>query len=74
MELEPWQDKKFYDRLGLDEVYEEILDYPIKKITLPARKGRNLAVVIETAAIDSRLKLLGVNSAKYFICPTKTKI
>lgn len=67
VELEPWQDKKFYDRLGLDEVYEEILDYPIKKITLPARKGRNLAVVIETAAVDSRLKLLGVNSAKYFM-------
>ena len=67
IELETWQEKKFYDRLGIDEVYENILGHPIKKVTLPARKGRNLAVVIETAAIDSRLKLLGVNSARYFM-------
>lgn len=67
VELEVWQEKKFYDRLGIDEVYENILGHPIKKVTLPARKGRNLAVVIETAAIDSRLKMLGVNSAKYFM-------
>lgn len=67
VELEAWQEKKFYDRLGIDEVYENILGHPIKKVTLPARKGRNLAVVIETAAIDSRLKMLGVNSAKYFM-------
>lgn len=67
LELEVWQEKKFYDRLGIDEVYENILGHPIKKVTLPARKGRNLAVVIETAAIDSRLKMLGVNSAKYFM-------
>lgn len=67
IDLEYWDEKRFYDRLGIDEVFEYILNHPIKKITLPGRKGRNLAVVIETAAIDSRLKMLGVNSAKYFM-------
>ncbi|MBC2855741.1 MAG: HPr(Ser) kinase/phosphatase [Cetobacterium sp.] len=64
--LEKWDEKKFYDRLGLDEVYEEILDYKIPKVTLPVRKGRNLAIIIETAAINHRLKKTGVNSAEYF--------
>ncbi|MCI6152816.1 HPr(Ser) kinase/phosphatase [Fusobacterium perfoetens] len=67
IDLEYWDEKRFYDRLGVDEVFEYILDHPIKKITLPGRKGRNLAVVIETATIDSRLRLMGVNSAKYFM-------
>lgn len=67
IELEIWQEKKFYDRLGIDEVKEEILGYKLPKITLPARKGRNLAVIIEAAAINYRLKAMGVNSAKYFL-------
>lgn len=74
IELEPWQDKKFYDRLGIDEVYEEILGAQIPKITLPARKGRNLAVIIETAAINYRLKLMGVNSAEYFLSESRKLI
>ena len=67
IELEVWQEKKFYDRLGIDEVREDILGYKLPKITLPARRGRNLAVIIETAAINYRLKAMGVNSAKYFM-------
>ena len=66
IDLEPWDEKKFYDRIGLDEAYEEILGVKIQKITLPVRKGRNLAVIIETAAINFRLKLMGINSAHYF--------
>lgn len=74
IELEVWQEKKFYDRLGIDEVREEILGYKLPKITLPARKGRNLAVIIETAAINFRLKAMGFNSAKYFIEESKKLI
>lgn len=74
IELEVWQKKKFYDRLGIDEVREEILGYKLPKITLPARKGRNLAVIIETAAINFRLKAMGFNSAKYFMEESKKLI
>lgn len=66
IELEKWNEKKFYDRLGLDEVYEEFLGFKIPKVTLPVRKGRNLAIIIETAAINYRLKKTGENSAEYF--------
>lgn len=66
IELEKWDEKKFYDRLGLDEVYEEFAGYKIPKVTIPVRKGRNLSIIIEAAAINYRLKKTGVNSAKYF--------
>ncbi len=65
--LEEWQEKKFYDRLGLDEVYEELLGGKIPKWTIPVRKGRNLAIIIETAALNYRLKMMGVNSAEFFM-------
>ncbi len=65
--LEEWNEKKFYDRLGLDEVYEEFLGSKIPKLTIPVRKGRNLAIIIETAALNYRLKMMGVNSAEYFM-------
>lgn len=65
--LEEWNEKKFYDRLGLDEVYEEFLGGKIPKLTIPVRKGRNLAIIIETAALNYRLKMMGVNSAEYFM-------
>ncbi|MGB0405289.1 MAG: serine kinase, partial [Fusobacterium sp.] len=74
VELETWKTKKFYDRLGADEVYEDVGIGKLKKITLPARKGRNLAVIIETAAIDYRLKELGKNSALYFLNESKKLI
>lgn len=65
--LEEWNEKKFYDRLGLDEVYEEFLGGKIPKLTIPVRRGRNLAIIIETAALNYRLKMMGVNSAEYFM-------
>lgn len=65
--LEEWQEKKFYDRLGLDDTYETILGGKIPRITLPVRKGRNLAIIIETAALNYRLKAMGLNSAEYFM-------
>jgi len=72
--LEKWDKSKFYDRLGIDKQYEEILGIKIPKLSLPVRKGRNLAVIIETAAINERLKQIGVNSSEYFLEETKKMI
>jgi HPr kinase/phosphorylase len=72
--LEKWDKSKFYDRLGIDKQYEEILGVKIPKLSLPVRKGRNLAVIIETAAINERLKQIGVNSSEYFLEETKKMI
>jgi HPr kinase/phosphorylase len=72
--LENWNVKKFYDRLGLDQVFEDLLGIKIPKLTIPVRKGRNLAVILETAAINHRLKFSGVNSAEYFLNETKKLI
>lgn len=74
IELEEWKEKKFYDRLGLDDIRENILGYNVSKITLPVRKGRNLAVIIETAAINYRLKEMGLNSSQYFLKESKKLI
>lgn len=65
--LEEWDEKKFYDRLGLDENTEEFLGEKVPKLTIPVRKGRNLAIIVETAALNYRLKAMGVNSAEYFM-------
>lgn len=64
--LEIWDQKKNYDRLGLDEEKMKIIDTDITKITLPVRPGRNLAVIIEVAAMNFRLKRMGVNAAQQF--------
>ncbi|GIM45337.1 HPr kinase/phosphorylase [Collibacillus ludicampi] len=62
--LEAWRDDVAYDRLGLDEHTVKILDTEIPSITLPVRPGRNLAVIIEVAAMNQRLKMMGYNAAK----------
>lgn len=64
--LEIWDQHKQYDRLGLDEEKMRILDTEITKLTVPVRPGRNLAVIIEVAAMNFRLKRMGVNSAQQF--------
>lgn len=64
--LELWDKDKHYDRLGLDEEKMKILDTEITKITVPVRPGRNLAVIIEVAAMNYRLKKLGMNAAETF--------
>ncbi|WP_028403351.1 HPr(Ser) kinase/phosphatase [Ectobacillus panaciterrae] len=64
--LEIWDQQKNYDRLGLDEEKMKIIDTEITKITLPVRPGRNLAVIIEVAAMNFRLKRMGVNAAQQF--------
>ena len=66
MNLEIWDAKKQYDRLGLDEEKMKIIDTDIPKMTVPVRPGRNLAVIIEVAAMNFRLKRMGVNAAQQF--------
>ncbi|AIF44135.1 HPr(Ser) kinase/phosphatase [Virgibacillus sp. SK37] len=64
--LEIWDQKKQYDRLGLDEDKMKIMDVELPKATIPVRPGRNLAVIIEVAAMNFRLKRMGVNAAEEF--------
>lgn len=64
--LELWDQNKHYDRLGLDEEKMKIIDTEITRLTVPVRPGRNLAVIIEVAAMNFRLKQLGVNAAEQF--------
>jgi HPr kinase/phosphorylase len=64
--LEIWDATKQYDRLGLDDEKMKIIDTEITKITVPVRPGRNLAVIIEVAAMNFRLKRMGVNAAQQF--------
>ncbi len=62
--LEEWDSNKEYDRLGLDEDKFTILDIDVPIITVPVRPGRNIPVIIETAALNQRLKKTGINSAR----------
>ena len=62
--LEHWQAGKEYDRLGLEDEYTEILGVKVPSILLPIRPGRNLAVVLEVAARNLRLKQQGFNAAR----------
>lgn len=63
--LENWRDDVEYDRLGLEDDYEEILGLKIPKLTVPVKPGRNIAMIIEVAVRNLRQKNLGYNSAKY---------
>jgi HPr kinase/phosphorylase len=62
--LEFWDNNKEYDRLGLTDEYMEILGVKLPKIILPVRPGRNLAVVVEVAVRNWRLKHMGYNAAQ----------
>ncbi|SDS70278.1 Hpr(Ser) kinase/phosphatase [Paenibacillaceae bacterium GAS479] len=64
--LENWQPDKQYDRLGLDEETTRIIETDVPLVTVPVRPGRNLAVIIEVAAMNYRLKRMGYNAALQF--------
>ncbi|MCF7926210.1 MAG: HPr(Ser) kinase/phosphatase [Candidatus Izimaplasma sp.] len=66
IDLEHWDSKKDYDRLGLDEKTIEFFDTKVAHIKLPISEGRNVASLIEVAAVNARLKFLGENSAQEF--------
>ncbi|HIT00846.1 MAG TPA: HPr kinase/phosphorylase [Candidatus Faecaligallichristensenella faecipullorum] len=62
--LELWQEGKEYDRLGLNDEYTDILGVRVRKLVLPIRPGRNVAIVLEVAARNLRLKEQGYNAAR----------
>ena len=62
----PWNNQDAYDRLGLEEQYMEILGVKIPMNTIPITPGRNLAVILEVAAINVRQRKLGYNAAQEF--------
>lgn len=64
VELEHWREDYEYDRLGLDESFTEILGVSVPKILIPVRAGRNIAMIVEVAAMNSREKSMGYNAAK----------
>ena len=64
VELEDWDSEREYDRLGLSEDTFTILEIRLPKITIPVRQGRNIAIIIEVAALNHRLKNMGIHSAK----------
>ncbi|MBZ2175921.1 HPr(Ser) kinase/phosphatase [Schnuerera sp. xch1] len=63
IELEFWDEKKEYDRVGLDEDYIDLLGEKVPKLLIPVRPGRNLAMIVEVAARNARQKKLGYNAA-----------
>ena len=64
IKLEEWDKEKEYDRLGLEEEYIEFLGNKVVCHSLPIRPGRNLAIIVETAAVNHRQKKMGYNAAQ----------
>lgn len=62
--LETWNDKKDYDRMGSEAIYTDILGVKIPYINVPVKPGRNLAVIIEVAAMNNRQRKMGYNAAR----------
>ena len=64
IQLEQWDNSKVYDRMGLDNEFTEILNIRIPLVTIPVKPGRNLAIIIEVAAMSNRQKKMGYNAAQ----------
>ncbi len=64
--LELWRDDANYDRLGDEELYTTILDIKVPALTVPVKPGRNLAIIVEVAAMNNRHKKMGYNAAQEF--------
>ncbi|MCX7655268.1 MAG: HPr(Ser) kinase/phosphatase [Treponemataceae bacterium] len=66
VELEEWNPEKMYDRLGTTDLTIDILGVKVPKLEIPVKPGRNIPIIIETAAMNERLKKMGYYSAKEF--------
>ena len=62
--LEQWDPEKIYDRMGMENEYTDMLGIKIPALTIPVKPGRNLAVIVEVAAMNNRQKKLGYNAAQ----------
>ena len=63
IQLEEWSRDKEYDRMGLEDQYTEFLGNKVICHKIPIRPGRNLAVIVESAAVNHRQKRMGYNAA-----------
>ena len=66
VDIVPWDTRQVYDRLGLEDHYYELLDVQIPLNTIPVTPGRNLAVILEVAAMNNRQRRTGYNAAQEF--------
>lgn len=64
IQLELWDKKKVYDRMGMESQYIEMLGVSVTSTTIPVKPGRNLAIIIEVAAMNNRQKKMGYNAAQ----------
>lgn len=64
VEMEPWDSEKVYDRMGVDNEYTSILGVKVPYSVIPVKPGRNLAVILEVAAMNNRQKKMGYNAAE----------
>jgi HPr kinase/phosphorylase len=64
IQLEHWDTSKKYDRMGFENEFIEILNIRLPLVTIPVKPGRNLAVIIEVAAMNNRQKKMGYNAAQ----------
>ncbi|MDD6308051.1 MAG: HPr(Ser) kinase/phosphatase [Clostridia bacterium] len=64
LNFEAWKAGKVYDRLGMENEYTTLLDVEVPSLTVPVKPGRNLAVIVEVAAMNNRQKKLGYNAAQ----------
>ena len=62
----PWSPEQIYDRLGLEDQYMDLLGVKVPAITIPIKPGRNLAIILEIAAMNNRQKKMGYNAAAEF--------
>lgn len=66
IDLELWDPERTYDRLGLEEEKLKILDTDLTRLTVPVRPGRNMSSIVEVAAMNHRMKQMGMNAAEQF--------
>ncbi|EMR05604.1 HPr kinase/phosphorylase [Bhargavaea cecembensis DSE10] len=66
IDLELWDPERTYDRLGLEEEKLKILDTELTRLTVPVRPGRNMSSIVEVAAMNHRMKQMGMNAAEQF--------
>ena len=74
VQLEQWQDGKFYDRLGLGEDTYELLGVKLPYMIVPVRPGRNLAGIVEIATMKNRQMKYGYNAARDFVTQFDSKM
>jgi HPr kinase/phosphorylase len=66
VQLEAWDSSKEYDRIGAEDRTQAILGVQVPHLQVPVKPGRNVPIIIETAAMNERLKKMGYFSAKEF--------